>query len=180
MDNSQKGQPSKIDNLTFFTAGDGSNDLNRHRDKENLDLSGDIWTGRDVSERLQSMGNTAFSSNSEPVANTNSPSPEQGGNIPLETPRTRSQEQFSHDSSQQNFQPSPTELAVDSINRAPIVDKKFSDAGVKEVGKIIHLMTEDPNSGEKLADGYDIARNTNIMHLSKYGAQSAWMEDKTA
>ena len=181
MGNNQTSQSASLEpvNGIYFTDGEGSNDIETHENNDNLDINSGEWLSQPAEAQIRAIGNKTYSSSNSIADNTNF-EPSQAEATPLAGPKAYEQSQPGHSSNYHDMHPNDTEAATTSIEEAPIVEKKFGKAGVEEVRKIIHLMTEDLNSGEKLADGYDVARNTNILHLSKYGAQSAWTEDKSA
>lgn len=181
MGNNQTSQSTGLepDRITYFTEGEGSNNTESHEKNGNLDTSSGEWLSQPAEAQIRAIGNKTYSSSNTTANNINA-DPSQAEAAPLAALQAYEQSQPSHPSSHHDVRSNAAEAVAAPIEKTPIVEKKFGEAGVKEVRKIIHLMTEDPNNGEKLADGYDVARDTNILHLSKYGAQSVWTEDKAA
>ena len=181
MSNNQTSQSTGLepDRITYFTEGEGSSNIEPHEDSGNLDTSSGEWLSQPAEAQIRAIGNKTYSSSNTTADNINA-DPSQAEAAPLAALQAHEQSQPSHPSNHHDMHPNVVEAAAASIEKTPIVEKKFGEAGVKEVRKIIHLMTEDPDNGEKLADGYDVARDTNILHLSKYGAQSVWTEGKGA
>lgn len=181
MGNNQTSQSASLepDRITYFTEGEGSSNTESHEKNGNLDTSSGEWLSQPAEAQIRAIGNKTYSS-SNTTANNINDDPSQAEAAPLAALQTYEQSQPSHPSSHYDIRSNATEAVAAPIEKTPIVEKKFGEAGVKEVRKIIHLMTEEPNNGEKLADGYDVARDTNILHLSKYGAQSVWTEGKVA
>ena len=181
MSNNQTSQSTGLepDRITYFTEGEGSSNIEPHEDSGNLDTSSGEWLSQPAEAQIRAIGNKTYSSSNTTADNINA-DPSQAEAATLAALQAHEQSQPSHPSNHHDMHPNVVEAAAASIEKTPIVEKKFGEAGVKEVRKIIHLMTEDPDNGEKLADGYDVARDTNILHLSKYGAQSVWTEGKGA
>ena len=168
------------DSAVAFTAGEGTNNLEVHDTNGNLDTTSGNWSIQGIAEHHQNKGDIPNLPNNEGPIENASNSIEKNNSVSMETTATHMQNQPAAHVDGSKTQPNAAALATASINKAAITEEKFGKNGVREFNKIIHLMTDDLNNGEKLADAYDLARDTNIAHLSKHGAQSSWIEEKAA
>lgn len=177
---SRQSNNGNFGNITPFTAGEGTNDLNVHDKNMNLDTSSGDWGDQGINKRRQDVDNIIrFPGYKESSKYANRS--EQGNVAPLEEEpslQTESIVQMNNSKAQAN----DNKPATDSADEPTAAAKdKPSKNEIIEVDKIKHLMTDDLNNGEKLADGYDEARGTSKIYLDeKHGSDSNWKEQKAA
>ena len=177
---SRQSNNGNFGNITPFTAGEGTNDLNVHDKNMNLDTSSGNWGDQGINKRRQDVDNIIrFPGYKESSKYANRS--EQSNVTPIEEESSTQAEsvvQMNNPKAQVNDNKPATDPADEFAATAK--DKPGKNEIIK-VSKIVHLMTDDLNNGEKLADGYDEARGTTKTYLStKHGSGSNWKEQKAA